>query len=110
MLVFLFGPRINNSEWSFVKVKQSIHPGMYMLYDFIQLIKTGDQDDERLVVGTTFDGIHALDSVLVRRIATDSPNGVRWVEEYSAPLKGKNGLLDDLLDGFPVHCDDNQII
>ena len=101
---------INDSQWPLVKMQESINSGMNRLYDIIQLIKIGNQNDQRFGMGTAFNSKDPLDSLLVSGIATNTPDSICWIEDDSALLEAKNRLLDDLLDGFPIHCGDNRII
>ena len=110
MNVRLFSFWINNRQRPFVEMQKGINARVNSPDHFIQLIKIGNQDDQRLGVGAAFDGIDLLDRLLVTGIATNTPDSICGIEDDSSLLKAKNRLLDDLLDGFPVHCDDNRII
>lgn len=93
-----------------MKMKQRVYPWMYIFYNIIQLIKIGYQYNERFVISASFNGIDLLNGLLVCGITPDTPNRIRRVEENPALLKRNNGLFDDLLNSFPVHFDDNEII
>ena len=108
--VKLFSFWINNRQRPFMKMQKRINARMNSPDHFIQLIKIGNQDDQRLGVGASLDGIDLLYSLLVSSIAANTPDSICRIEDDSSLLKAINRLLDDLLDGFPVHCDDNRII